>query len=444
MELGAAFRSGAATPMEALEAVLARIDSVNPELNAIVTLDRDGAYAASRAANARFAGGHSLGPLDGIPVTIKDNLFVRGLRATWGSRLYTDFAPGKDDLSIAALRAAGAVILGKTNTPELAASGYTDNLVFGPTGNPWAPDLSPGGSSGGAAAAVAAGCGPLAIGTDAGGSIRRPAGHTGVVGLKPSVGRVPRRYGFPALNQDLQVIGLLARCVADLRAAFMVMADPGAIPLRPIGRLRVGVIASMEDVPLEPSVAHAFAEACRALAELGHTLEPINAPWNPEEVSDLFAAITGVGIARVVAEHADWRDRVTTSIRTAAESGSARAATAYLAELDRLAAVRWHIRDALAPYDLVATPASPAVAWPKVEPYPRVIAGRVAGPRSAAAFATPVNLAGLPAIVVPAPVSADALPAGLQLIGRMGSDDLLLDVAEAFEAVQPWPRLAPL
>src|SRR6202045_4200126 len=206
-DLTAAYTTGAATPEDALQSGLNRIEAVNPELNAVVTVDLAGARAVATAAGARWRAGQPLGPLDGISLTVKDNLFVCGLRATWGSALFADFIAPQDDLPVARLRAAGAVIVGKTNTPELSLSGYTDNLVFGSTGNPWAPALSPGGSSGGPVAAVASGMAPLALATDAGGSIRRPAGHAGVAGLKPGFGRVPRRFGFPPLGHELQGIG---------------------------------------------------------------------------------------------------------------------------------------------------------------------------------------------------------------------------------------------
>jgi aspartyl-tRNA(Asn)/glutamyl-tRNA(Gln) amidotransferase subunit A len=265
-----------------------------------------------------------------------------------------------------------------------------------------------------------------------------------VAGLKPGIGTVPRRYGFPPLNQDLQVIGPMGRCVSDLRAAFAVMAGRRFDGSSPARALRIGVVQAIGDLPVERSVARAFDEACHALGELGHSLQPMNAPWDPADVNGLFSALTSVGTARVVATQTDWRDRVTASVRQAAEAGSARLATEYLADLDRLAAFRWRIRDALGSYDVVATPASSAVAWPRSEPYPKTIAGRDAGPRDAASFSTAINLAGLPAIVVPAPVGTGELPAGLQLIGRMGSEELLLDLAETYDTARPWTRLAPL
>lgn len=392
--------------------------------------------------------GQPLGPLDGVPASVKDNLFVGGLRATWGSLLFADVVAPRDDLAIAKLRAAGAVILGKTNTPELALSGYTDNRVFGPTGNPWAPDLSPGGSSGGAVAAVGSGCGPLALATDAGGSIRRPAGHAGVAGLKPGLGRVPRRYGFSALTHDLQVIGPIARSVADLRALFSVIAAPA--PARPTEgrRLRIGTFGTIGSTPVAPEVTAAFAASCAVLRDLGHHVEEIAPLWGADEVGALFGALASVGVARVVAGIAGWQERVTPAIRQQSEAGAKRLAADYVTDLDRLAAFRFALQDAVAGFDAVATPSSPALPWPRTEPYPKTIAGREAGPRDAAVFATAVNLAGLPAIVVPAPVSglppAAGLPVGLQLIGPMLSEERLMDLAAAFEAASPWPRLAPL
>jgi aspartyl-tRNA(Asn)/glutamyl-tRNA(Gln) amidotransferase subunit A len=158
-ELGALYAAQATTPLAVLEAVLARIAAVNPGLNAIVTLDAAGARAAAEASTARWAAGEALGPLDGVPITVKDNLHVGGMRATWGSALYADYVAPEDDLPVARLRALGVVILGKTNTPELALSGYTDNRVFGATGNPWAPELTSGGSSGGDHSPVQPACG---------------------------------------------------------------------------------------------------------------------------------------------------------------------------------------------------------------------------------------------------------------------------------------------
>jgi aspartyl-tRNA(Asn)/glutamyl-tRNA(Gln) amidotransferase subunit A len=443
-DLTAAYATGAATPEGALESVLSRIEAVNPGLNAVVTIDLAGARAAAAAAGARWRSGQALGPLDGIPLTVKDNLFVGRLRATWGSALFADFIAPQDDLPVARLRAAGAVIVGKTNTPELSLSGYTDNLVFGSTGNPWAPALSPGGSSGGAVAAVASGMAPLALATDAGGSIRRPAGHAGVAGLKPGLGRVPRRFGFPPLAHDLQVIGPIARSVADLRAMFTIIAAAHESAVRPARALRIGSFAAIGDAPVEPAVTAAFMDACDALRAQGHEVTPIAPLWDLDAVNTLFGLFAAAGVARVMASIPEWENLVTVSIAQQARTGLTLSATDYLQGLDRLAAFRAGMLDAIANWDVVATPSSPALPWPRSSPYPTLIAGQIALPRSAAAFSTAVNLVGLPAIVVPAPVLPGALPAGLQLIGAPNTEGLLLDLAEQFERASPWCKIAPM
>ena len=203
------------SPVEVLESLLARIAQANGALNAIVTLDAAGARAAAAASGKRWRDGNALGPLDGVALTVKDNINVRGMRTTWGSRLYADFVPAVDDLPVARARAAGMVILGKTNVPEFTLHGFTDNAVFGTTRTPGDLRLTPGGSSGGAVAAVAAGMAPVALATDGGGSIRRPASHTGLVGFKPSRGRVARADGLPPILLDYEVAGVIARTTRD-------------------------------------------------------------------------------------------------------------------------------------------------------------------------------------------------------------------------------------
>lgn len=443
-DLSVAYASGAATPECALESVLNRIETLNPLLNAIVTIDLAGARAAAAAAGARRRSGQALGPLDGIPLTVKDNLFVGGLRATWGSALFADHIAPRDDLAVARLRAAGAVIVGKTNTPELSLSGYTDNLVFGSTGNPWAPALSPGGSSGGAVAAVAAGMAPIALATDAGGSIRRPAGHAGVAGLKPGLGRVPRRFGFPPLAHDLQVIGPIARCVADLRNMFTLMATTAPAAARPARALGIGAFAAIGDAPVEPAVTAGFMAACEILRAQGHIVTPIAPLWDPDAVNTLFGMLAAAGVARVISAIPDWESRVTPSIAQQARAGLALSAPDYVSALDRLAHFRAGMLDSMAAWDVILTPSSPALPWPRTSPYPTLIGGQVAQPRSAAIFSTAANLAGLPAIVVPAPVLPGALPAGLQMIGAPDTEGLLLELAEQFERASPWRQIATM
>lgn len=441
-ELAAAYRAGDLTPLQALEACVARAEAVNPVLNAVVAFDHAAALAAAADSTARWRRGAPLSQLDGVPVTVKDNLFVAGLRATWGSRLFADHVAPRDDIAVARLRAAGAVILGKTNTPEFALSGFTDNPVFGSTGNPWAPDLQPGGSSGGAVAAVAGGIGPIALATDAGGSLRRPAGHAGVATVKPTAGLVPRRWGFPPLAADFQVIGPIARSVRDLRATLNVIAGPGG-SAPAAGRLRIRAVLACAGAPTDPGVRAAFADALQALAELGHAIDEVAAPWDPEEVTTLFGTLASAGVARVVRRHPGWEHLVTAGIGAQAEAGFRLSAPDYVAALDRVAALRAELTDWISEADVLVTPSSAVLPWPRGKPFPETVDGRPAGPRAAAIYSTVVNLAGLPAVVVPS-LPAGGLPTGLQLVGAPFSEALLLDLAGRYEALRPWQRLAPI
>lgn len=440
-DLVASFRAGRLDPVQVLEACLERIRATNPALNAVVTLDAAGARAAAEASAARWQAGAALSALDGVPITVKDNLFVGGLRATWGSRLHGNHIAPRDDIPVARLRAAGVVILGKTNTPEFALAGFTNNPLFGSTGNPWAPDYQPGGSSGGAVAAVASGMGPIALATDAGGSLRRPAGHAGVATIKATPGRVPRRWGFPPLAADFQVIGPIARSVRDLRCALSLIGDPRPVPSAP-ARLKILAVRRCGAAPVDPDVLAAFDDALNVLRRLGHSVAEVAAPWSPDEVATLFASISAVGVARAVSGHEGWEDKVTPSIRAQALAGQALSATDYLLSLDRIAVLRAELGDWVATADIVATPSAAVMPWPRDSTGPTVVDGLAAGPRAAAIYSTVFNLAALPAVVVPsAPMRG--LPTGLQLVAPAFQEERLLDLAEAFEQAMPWQKLAP-
>jgi aspartyl-tRNA(Asn)/glutamyl-tRNA(Gln) amidotransferase subunit A len=441
-ELVASFRAGRLDTVEVLEACLERIQATNPALNAVVTLDPAGARAAAEASAARWRTGAALSELDGVPMTVKDNLFVGGLRATWGSRLYGNHIAPRDDIPVARLRAAGVVILGKTNTPELALAGFTNNPLFGSTGNPWAPDHQPGGSSGGAVAAVAAGMGPIALATDAGGSLRRPAGHTGVATIKATPGRVPRRWGFPPLAADFQVIGPMARSVRDLRSTLAIIGD--ARPVLPVpGPLRIQAVRRCGAAPIDPMVLAAFDSALDVLRRLGHSVEVVAAPWEPEEIAALFSTISSVGVARAVAGFDGWEDLVTPAIRAQAIAGLALPATHYLRTLDKIAVLRAELGDWIATADVVVTPSAAVLPWPRDATGPIVVDGLAAGPRAAAIYSTVFNLAALPAVVIPsAPIGG--LPTGLQLVAPAFQEERLLDLAEAVEQAMPWRKLALL
>lgn len=458
-DLSAAFAAGRLDPRAALEAVLARAEAVNPALNALVLVDAAGARAAAEASAARWREGRPRSPLDGVPVTVKDNIPVGGLRATWGSRLFADHVAPADEIAVARLREAGAVIWAKTNTPELAMAGITENPVFGTTRNPWDQGRIPGGSSGGGAAAVAAGAGPLALATDAAGSIRRPACYCGLVGIRPSTGRVARLPGaedaaFPPLAGDFQVIGPIARSVADAAMLLRVVAGPdprdrassGFAPLPAAfdapARARVRVVTRIAGHPCDPAEIVATEAAADALRRLGHDVSEGPAPFDPDEANRLFGVIVNAGVARVVRRHADWPARCTPAIRGMAETGMQVSATDYLDATDRIAALRARALSEFAAFDALLTPASATLPWPIGTPFPAEIGGEKAGPRAGGVFSVFVNLLGLPAVALPGPLSPDGLPAGVQLAARHGGDAEAIALAAALEAAL-WPEGAP-
>ena len=450
--LAQALDRGELSPVELLQACLDRIAAVNPILNALVTLDEAGAKAAARNSEARQRAGNRLGPLDGIPLSIKDNLFVRGLRATWGSRLYESFVPEQDDIWVERLRAAGAVIVGKSNTPEFALGIHTDNPVFGPTRNPWATDRVPGGSSGGAAASVASGMLPLAIGTDAGGSIRLPASFTGVVGLKPSMGRIPRLHGFPPIVTDFQVIGLMARSVAAVELGLAVLAGPddrdraslalGKPEFARAHPIRIGVVHEAGGEPVEPDVTQALRDAARAAGQLGR-IEEIPAPYDLDELKRFWAVLSPAGLARVVGKFPDWGERATPAMAALARQGMSITASQYVDAMDRVAAFRAGVASAFEPHDLLLTPTSPAVPGPLGSPPPEQMAGRAASARTPLAVNTFANATGYPAISLPWTRSREGLPIGVQLVAKFGQERLLLAMAKELERLSPWKDSKP-
>ena len=431
-ELARAYRDGTATPVDALASLLSRIDKVNPAVNAIVTLDRDGALMQARASTERLRAGASLGPLDGIPVTVKDSIFVQGLRATWGSRLYADHIPDFDEPPVDKLRAGGAVILGKTNVPEFTSQGYTDNALFGPTRNPYDLALTPGGSSGGAVAAVASGMGPIAFGTDGGGSIRRPAAHTGLAGFKPSRGMVPRRHGFPAILHDLEVIGPIARNVDDLLLAMDVTGGPDwRRSDTEAAAARILFVPTFSGAPVDREIASAVADIAAKLAGQGHDVETACDFDLAAPIAEIWPVISQSGLAWLMAQHADRDDLISPSLAEMARNGRRYSAADYLAALDSIKAVGRGFDTLFQRFDILLTPTAAAMPWPATDIYPGTIDGQPVGPRGHAVFTPFANALGLPAISLPAGSSANGLPIGFQLVAAQGRDADLLALARA-------------
>lgn len=461
-ELAAAVRSKQVSPVEVTDAVLARINRLNPGLNAFVTLIEDDARRQARQAEQAVMRGQELGALHGVPYALKDATLTKGIRTTFGSKLFAQHVPTEDSLVAERLRAAGGVLIGKTNLPEFGAKCTTDNKVFGATRNPWSPALTPGGSSGGAAAAVAAGMIPLAEGSDHAGSIRCPAALCGVVGLKPSNGRIPIYPDNLLWHAVMWCHGPITRTVADAALMLDVMAgpddrDPRALcdgvrgfgaavaARRPLEGRRIGYLRDIGCVPVDPAVTGVCEEALAAFVELGCRIE-----FDTTDFGDTVEAYGLINASRRAAyvdpylpDHADDFDPEV--VWRAELSRSHTATDLTKAELVQTSAYL-RVQRLFQRYDLLVTPTTPTPAFPIEISYPREIAGLAINTVFEHLGLTSLfNLTGHPAISVPAGWTRDGLPVGLQIVGPWRDDTAVLCAAAAYEEAQPWrDRWPPL
>lgn len=447
--LAKAIRAKQVSAQEVVSAYLKRIAAVNPQLNAVVQLTADMALEEARAADDALARGDLKGPLHGVPMTIKDSLDTAGVITTGGTKGRQAFIPSQDATVVARLRAAGAILLGKTNTPELTLSAETDNLVYGRTNNPYNPALIPGGSSGGAAAIVAAGGSPFDLGSDTGGSIRQPAHFCGLAGLKPTSGRVPRTghivsYDLGALDALTQ-IGPMARFVEDLRLILSIIAgvdwrDPAIVPM-PLGDpsavelkgLRAAFYTDNGIVPPTPETASVVGAAIDALSEVGVAAEE-NRPLEVETTGGLWLQLVvadgGAWIRRLLKEagttevHPVLQDRF-----LGHEALPSAEFTALLTELDR---VRSAMLSFLANYDLIICP---------VNAFPAMPHGAVSARGDGYTYTRIYNLTGWPTATVRGGTSPEGLPIGVQIVARPWREDVALAVAQHLEtALGGWQR----
>jgi aspartyl-tRNA(Asn)/glutamyl-tRNA(Gln) amidotransferase subunit A len=454
-DLHRAYRNGQTTPLAALHACMARIAEVNPKINAFVAR-REAVWQDAGESTARYRLGQPLSALDGLPISIKDNLCTADMPTTWGSPALRGHQSGIDEWPVARARAAGALIVGKTNVPEFTLEGYTDNALFGPTRNPWNLALTPGGSSGGAVASVAAGCTPLAMGTDGGGSIRRPASHCGIVGFKPSIGSIARGNGLPSLLLDFEVVGSMARSVADARLLFEVLRGPvdgdraslAAAAANPVSRpltkpLRVLYVPTLNQAPVDLEIDANCSAAARQIALLGNTVHTGELPLQLDDINSAWSSVGQIGLAALFARHPGWRQRASVKYSDMAELGHAVSAPALWALLSSIERLREACTNLFQEWDVIAMPSAAALPWPAAQAFPTEIAGQTVGPRGHAVFTGWVNAAGLPAISIPVAPSINGLPIGLQLIGAYGTDDALFDLAQVIEGQIPWAHRWP-
>ena len=456
--LGQRYAAGDLSPVEVAERHLARIEALEPALNAFQLMDREGALRAAREATGRWRQGAALGPLDGVPVTIKDNVDMRGLPTRNGSTTSPTTPATEDAPVVARLREAGAVFLGKTTTPEFAWKGITDSRLKGFTRNPWALGRSSGGSSGGAAAALAAGIGAIAHGNDAGGSIRIPASFCGLFGFKPTFGRVPHHPAegvFATVNSG----GPLARSVADAALALQVMARPDhrdwyALPqpptdwlagLRPrLEGLRLAYSPNLGGVEPDAEIRAQLEQAVARLREAGARVEevgPVIPPLQP-----IFQDFWMAGFAHLLRKVPRERwDELDPGFRQIAERGLDVSAERLLAGEAARARLHRCLAELHQAHDLLLTPTAPHVAPPVETVYHSPEYDRW---RDGVAYTLPFNLTGQPAASIPCGMSGGGLPIGLQIVGPRYSERLILEASLGIEAMRgedlPQPRLPPL
>jgi aspartyl-tRNA(Asn)/glutamyl-tRNA(Gln) amidotransferase subunit A len=449
VELAGLIRTRKVSPVEVIDAVLARIGRENSRINAFCTVTGEEAREAAVAAEIAVMTGESLGPLHGVPVSVKDLVFTRRVRTTSGSRLFANHYPEEDAVCVERLKAAGAIIIGKTNTPEFGHKGVTDNRLFGPTRNPWDPARTAGGSSGGAGAAVAAGLGPLAVGTDGGGSIRVPASFCGIYGLKPSFGRVPSGPGLPGWD-TFSCTGPMTRTVRDAAVMLDVMAGPDdrdrhSLPAEASGSyldacegglegLSVGWSADLGVARVDPEVAALCEDAAVRFESLGCHVEVVMPTWDdPEETfRTLVAAET----------HGAWGDQsadeLDRSLVALLRYGRSITAEQYL-QAERKRQELWtDVQRFLARFDFLITPTTAVPPFAIDGGFPREIAGAPASPLGWMPFTFLFNLTGQPAASVPVGFTTTGLPVGLQIVGRRHADRAVLAASAAFEAAAPW------
>jgi amidase len=445
-------RAGELSPADVVDDCLARIEALNPTLNALVTPNPHLAREV-RELSRRLERGEDVGPLAGVPVGIKDVTEVAGCRTTYGSPLFADHVPERDAEVVRRLRAAGALVIGKTNTPEFAAGGNTFNAVFGRTRNPWNPERSAGGSTGGGAAGLAAGLFALAQGTDLGGSLRIPASFCGVFGLRPTVGMVPT---FPQeyLWDTLQVTGLMARTPGDVALGLAAIAGPGACaPLaQPLDRAalldavaagdlrgtRVAYARDVAGIGIDEGVERVCRDAAFALRDAGAAVEEIelDLAW----ARPAFLALRGLWFVAQLHPHLDRVDAFGTNVANNVRAGLA-VTTRELGDAEAARRRIWDaFRELFGRYDHLVTPAMAVPPFPVEQNYPAAVAGRVM--ETYVDWIAPtfvLSLTGLPVAAAPAGLDPEGLPAGLQIVSPPRRDDRALAAAAALHRVRPLP-----
>jgi aspartyl-tRNA(Asn)/glutamyl-tRNA(Gln) amidotransferase subunit A len=444
--------------VELTELFYQRISELNPKLNAYLALCPEQALADAHKSQEAVQKGKALGPLHGIPISVKDLELTRDITTTLGSVVFRDRVPEFDSVVVERVKQAGAIILGKTNTPEFGQSGTTENKLGDACRNPWNAERTPGGSSGGAAAALASGLCTLATGSDGGGSIRIPASFSGVLGIKPSQGRVPRYggYGRPAANHFSQS-GPMSRTVADTALLLQVLAgpdprDPTSMReppddyLRDLGNgvrgWRIAWSADLGYAGVDPEVVQITEKAARVFEELGALVEDtgltVEDPF--PAFFDVFATATYTSYGHLLDQHADdFTDYARSTMEYAASLTAADLSRALL----RVEQLKRQMDTFFDDYDLLLTPTMAVPAFP-IGQRPTVIGGKEVNRFwGYLPFTFPINMSGQTASSVPCGFSSDGMPIGLHLVGPRGAEARVLQASAAFEQARPWAQYRP-
>ena len=447
-ELAERIRVKELSPVEVVQAHLDRIEAINPRINAIVTI-APGSMDRARQAEAAVARGEVWGPLHGVPFTVKDCVDTQGVRTTRGSKLFSDHIPSADATVVQRLKDAGGIFIAKTNMPEFALWWETDNLVFGRTENPWMKGRTPGGSSGGEAAAIVSGLSPLGIGSDLGGSIREPANYCGIVGLKATHGRIPLTGHWPETLLRFMHVGPLARTVDDIALALSIMAGPDgidhyAVPMpvldtpktgMPLPNLRVGWCDEGPFAPVDSEVRQTVAGAAAALGELGCQVEPVSlASWQQWPARNVSAAVFAAEGAHYLSPIIAGREEELAPSMKRRLASPAPSFSEYLEAAANYELLRQDLAGYFTEHDLLLCPAGPVPAHfhDSIE---LEISGQKVNGRHALGATFPFDLTGSPAMSVPFGWSEDGLPIGVQLVARHFDEATLLRVGWALEGL---------
>jgi aspartyl-tRNA(Asn)/glutamyl-tRNA(Gln) amidotransferase subunit A len=454
VELRDKYRSREISPVEVTMAVLERIERLNPALNAYVTLTPEMALEQAREAERMYREDDDPPLLAGVPLSIKDNVAVKGVRTTHGSLLHEHDVPDANPVFVERLLVAGGVLLGKTNLPESGWKGETTNRLFGSTHNPWQLGMTAGGSSGGAGAAVAAGLGQFGQGGDGAGSIRIPASFCGIYGIKPSFARVPSPAGTPLTHMSHP--GPMTRTVRDAALMLDVMAGPSPIDRYSLERhasflselegnvrgLRLAWSPNLGYAEVDPEIAEITKRAALRFTELGCEVEEVNPPMaDPWPIAEVFFSLSYTLSAEELRERRELIDPGRLPMQEKILSWSAVDVVNAMAARETY----WQqMREFMAGYHLLLTPAMPITAFPAGQHAPTEINGKAMDWLGWTGFAYPFNLTGQPAASIPCGFASNGLPVGLQIVGRWRDDAAVLKASAAFESLQPWAQARPL